>query len=535
MSGNNFDEQFPDMRPVNSPPGLFTFNGFGLGVYGARDHDQESGTYVKNHCLCAVFMPIVAIGAYRVADAGNGGWHFIGKEPMSAFAKMWNLTIALAIAGAIGYTYINLYTNSSDYVDGNKMEQAAEMVEQSEIVPAAGLYAQIMRGSSVHATEARQRLETIVDETIDVANIDEALNVLRVAVGLQRSGRWNSDPTNLVERGVELANLQKKLDPREALRFLESVEEIAHDKVPIETLRRELVEAAVAKHPDDVELVSMYAVALEREGEVDRCEVLLTPLINGLGDTEGARILGQILASQGDIEKSHSLLLPYTERLLKDYHEAEDRARSAYESAYNRVLNALRQGDGPKQFYQRYDAANEAEQGALVQAYVDQRIANDPAITRAQEELMEEADIVPVAIDLGIVILRRGQAMSDAEARRAELEKAEKTFLANIYSFLDNERELAELLKRLDESEPDLSAARQSAMEFYSGANDDKCREELPVSLKRRRAAMEDAQQNANERTFALAANLLIARENAALTLDLPTDLDAIVKLAEDA
>ena len=37
---------------------------------------------------------------------------------------------------------------------------------------------------------------------------------------------------------------------------------------------------------------------------------------------------------------------------------------------------------------------------------------------------------MPVALDLGIVLLQRGQRLNDPAARRAELEKAEKTFLA---------------------------------------------------------------------------------------------------------
>jgi hypothetical protein len=38
--------------------------------------------------------------------------------------------------------------------------------------------------------------------------------------------------------------------------------------------------------------------------------------------------------------------------------------------------------------------------------------------------------VVPVALDLGIVLLRRAQQTADAKAREAELQKAEKTFLA---------------------------------------------------------------------------------------------------------
>src|SRR5206468_718041 len=65
-------ERFPEMRPVSKPPSLFTINGVGTTVYGARDFDEESGTYVKTLCFTFVFLPIFCLGAYRVADAQNG-------------------------------------------------------------------------------------------------------------------------------------------------------------------------------------------------------------------------------------------------------------------------------------------------------------------------------------------------------------------------------------------------------------------------------------------------------------------------------
>src|SRR5258708_24679913 len=45
---------------------------------------------------------------------------------------------------------------------------------------------------------------------------------------------------------------------------------------------------------------------------------------------------------------------------------------------------------------------------------------------RSQGELEKETSIVPVALDLRIVRLRRAQLMTDATERRKELEAAEK-------------------------------------------------------------------------------------------------------------
>src|SRR5687767_13840449 len=79
-------KKFPDMTPGVAAPSMFQFNGCGVALYGSRDADEETGTYVATWCLSLVFIPILALRAYRVARAMNGGWYFVGREPLSGFA-----------------------------------------------------------------------------------------------------------------------------------------------------------------------------------------------------------------------------------------------------------------------------------------------------------------------------------------------------------------------------------------------------------------------------------------------------------------
>ena len=84
---NDFLQQrFPDMRPIAGPPSMTTVNGIGTSLYGSRDHDAETGTYIKTHVFCILFLPIFALKAYRVADA-QPGWFFLGRVPLSAVAR----------------------------------------------------------------------------------------------------------------------------------------------------------------------------------------------------------------------------------------------------------------------------------------------------------------------------------------------------------------------------------------------------------------------------------------------------------------
>ena len=66
--------KFPRMRPLNGAPSLFTVNGIGVKVYGRRDYDAKTDTFVKTRCLCVFFIPVFALDAFRVADA-DGGAH----------------------------------------------------------------------------------------------------------------------------------------------------------------------------------------------------------------------------------------------------------------------------------------------------------------------------------------------------------------------------------------------------------------------------------------------------------------------------
>lgn len=87
-------ERFPQMEPIKSVPSMVTVNGISASIYGHRDHDDETNSYVKTLTFTVAFIPLFAIAAYRVIDAEAGrGWHFIGREPLSPLAKGWGYCV----------------------------------------------------------------------------------------------------------------------------------------------------------------------------------------------------------------------------------------------------------------------------------------------------------------------------------------------------------------------------------------------------------------------------------------------------------
>jgi hypothetical protein len=93
--------RFPELEPISRPPPLVRVNGIGVTVIGQRDKDVETGTYVKTLAVTLIWIPVFLLRAYRVADAPNGGWQFLGREPLSDVARVWNFVALPAIVALL--------------------------------------------------------------------------------------------------------------------------------------------------------------------------------------------------------------------------------------------------------------------------------------------------------------------------------------------------------------------------------------------------------------------------------------------------
>jgi hypothetical protein len=134
VSDFNLLDRFPDMRPVQKAPSLSTVNGIGLAMYGRRDYDEETNTYVGTHFFCLLFIPVLAVGAYRVVDAPGGGWYFIGKVPLSSVARRYNWLIAFLILFGVGVGLWSAHINTPDYKAGQQLAEADRLTGQGEAV-----------------------------------------------------------------------------------------------------------------------------------------------------------------------------------------------------------------------------------------------------------------------------------------------------------------------------------------------------------------------------------------------------------------
>jgi cellulose synthase operon protein C len=86
-------------------PSLYRLNGFGVSFYGRRAEEPD-GSYVTTHCVSALFVPLIPIGAYRVRDA-DGGYSILAREQLSKFARVARLAVPVAIAAAIAVAAVH--------------------------------------------------------------------------------------------------------------------------------------------------------------------------------------------------------------------------------------------------------------------------------------------------------------------------------------------------------------------------------------------------------------------------------------------
>jgi hypothetical protein len=427
---NRFDyaQKFPQMKPSKGAPILTRINGCGVGMYGSRDHDAETETYVSTWCASIVFVPILCLRAYRVSKAARG-WYFIGREPLSAVARGWNALVLLCILAGVGLFQYDAYTSSPAYKAKKQMSAAHEYVAAGQLSRAARIYQTLAVSNSDQAASATVSLKSLMDNDCSKAKLDESVGVISAAAQVARRGHVLTLP-EVSTRGLQLVAEKGDADPKSGVAMLDAVRPLSIDTRAIDARRMTLLRAWASKEPANLEVIAPLAALLEQQSNLPEAKKLLLPVKNSLGDGEGARVLGTILGREGDYDGAYALLWPYVRSRLDRLHDAEKSLDDTFKSLWDREINLLQKKKAPSDFYTKYENAATDDQHAMVRNYVNARIKDDPALTSSQEALEQATGVVPVALELGIVSLYRAQSQQDGTARKAQLEAAEKVFLA---------------------------------------------------------------------------------------------------------
>lgn len=422
-------EKFPELQPINSVPSLWNVFGFGMDLYGSRDFDEETNSFVKTHYITALWIPILALREYRVIGTDQGVV-LLGRQPISTLARLRNYAIVSCLLVVIGTRLWSSYTNSPDYVASQKLASADRLVESGKLTEAARLYREVAQGSTSHTAAARDKFASLLKGLESETAPAQAAEIIRIAVEMHEQNETSVDGAAVLELGTELADKLEPSDPRGALSVLDSIASLDPEPDKLTAKRQQLLETIVQQEPDDPETASQLALIYEAQGEMEKCEKLLTPHRERLAALDGARILGQIFSQRGEHDNAVALLQPYTETRLEKLHTAEKALEEAIADAQQRIVAEIQNSEAPQAFYESIQNVSDDERDAMVWEYMRAKMRDDPLIKQRQQALLQEAPVVPVALDLGIALLQRAQGLADPDARRAQLEKAEQIFRA---------------------------------------------------------------------------------------------------------
>jgi hypothetical protein len=162
---------------VSSAPALFTFNGFGVTLYGSSDYDKETNSYAMTHYLVALFLPILPIGRYRVIQNGKQ-YRFLGKLP---FRKIDRWHFGIVVAAIVVLIIMGIVNGSDSNQNSSYPPTAIQSSESSGSAPVtqdpqlSELKARIDSGRARMAPLEAQ-LKPVIDELTSLDAQMETLN-----------------------------------------------------------------------------------------------------------------------------------------------------------------------------------------------------------------------------------------------------------------------------------------------------------------------------------------------------------------------
>jgi len=87
------------MKRLHRPPSMYTLNTVGTRLYGERDHDRFTQSYVATLYFVVFFIPLFPIRCYRVVPQ-DGGWCFLGQVEWSDRERL-HLKVFLGVLAAL--------------------------------------------------------------------------------------------------------------------------------------------------------------------------------------------------------------------------------------------------------------------------------------------------------------------------------------------------------------------------------------------------------------------------------------------------
>ena len=421
--------RYGQMEPISKMPFLGSFLGCGFQFSATYEHDDEIASFLTNHSFCLLTVPILHLGAYRIVETQEGSV-VIGRELLSTNARTWNLCSPIVIVLLALSIWYWQYRSTDSFKAQRRLAQAAQLLEEKNYSESIQAYREVANGKTKYKTDAIQAVERLIKDSLNDAPTEKVAACLDILVEMVQLRELEEETLTPLDHGLRLAEMRLAKEPDAALEILDAVSALGEQDERFVKMRLPLLERLAKQKPDDVEVAVQLAMLYQMQGEWDKCETLLVPHKDKLGDGEGARILGQVYARSGKFDEGYPLLNGYVESRLKQMHRAQKSYESLRKKLIDTALHKLRNDQGPAQLQRKIRAASEKLRTELVNDFIQETLRDNRELGTAQLEVMKYARVVSVATQLGMVVLRRGTRLRDPQARTKEMKKAEKIFLS---------------------------------------------------------------------------------------------------------
>jgi len=338
------------------------------------------------------------------------------------------LVVALIIIGVVGY---KVYRNSPEQKFARMYEAGLLASSERDISVAIDLFEQLIAGNTIYAEQSKTALLNLNSrEFLKQISAEDVVLTFRAA------SPFITDTVGfLYEAEVFVAENQmdNPIPAAELAQLISEETEESSQKDGFSKKAHALFLANLDQVKSDKKLAYNFVTLDEREAACENCESVLTNFVGELGDSEAARSLGQYYSYSGELDKAYPLLSTYVDTHLPHYKKV-DKAYKAYwkktDDIWDQVVQDVNDRKMSKTFYEVFDAADEDRQEELKNDEYSERIHRADLNESVLTEHTKAAKVVSVALELGIVILRRATSLNDPKQRRDALSEAESIFLS---------------------------------------------------------------------------------------------------------
>ena len=264
----------------------------------------------------------------------------------------------------------------------------------------------------------------LAEEPRDPQGISEAAKIL---------ARLIEQPALLVDAGKDVDAWLVSVPVRDPQRMaVEAQRELAHSAKVADDAETDpaKLKAWLEKRPWDQWIVVKLATADLDAGNLAAAEKRLHAIGGpGLMIREATFLYGRLALAQGQLETADNVMSGLLGSRLQRFLAANAKLDAAGKLVQARIEQQMRSGNLPATVLAKLEKAAEADRQEILQEYFRDALLGDRDIEAGRATLMSYGDVVPASISLGMVKLRRAQALGGA-ARDAMLNEAERAFLA---------------------------------------------------------------------------------------------------------